>query len=272
MDPAAREARVTYAVTLGPACTFGSVALDGTGAFPRERVLEVISIKAGEPYSQARIDEAIAALVRLGIFASVEGSAQLSPPGEPQRTVLPAVFHVTPATSQNYGLGGGAEAGARVEAHLVGSYEHHNVFGQLGRLSLEGKVGGVVYPWSLESLSLPAQGLLEVRGRADLVQPVSLRSQTNLLGGVAGSVYELLPGDLLGYYEVVGKVGVERDLWESRVHLGLLGNVQYDQPFLYPDYGSPLSASSGYGSVTIPFVRFVASLNLRTNEERNPIR
>jgi hypothetical protein len=97
----------------------------------------------------------------------------------------------------------------------------------------------------------------------------------NVLGGAAFSMYELLPGDLLGYLEVSGKVGVERSFWASAVHVALLGKVQFDQPFLYyytPDTPiTPVPPLSGYRSVTIPLVELAGSLDKRIYEKDVPL-
>jgi outer membrane protein insertion porin family/translocation and assembly module TamA len=271
VDVAAHRAHVTYAVTLGPACTFGPITLERKGALPWGRIQEVIGIAPGEPYGRARIDEAIAALSRLGVFASVEGLPQLAPENEPRRTEIPVVFRVTPASPRSFRGGVGAEAGSRVEAHVAGSFEHRNLFGQLGRLTLEARLGLVLYPLSLTTSPSggPLEPLPEARLRADLVQPLSLPSQTNALAGVGFSMYELLPSDLLGYFEVAGKAGVERSFWRSRIHVALLGKLQYDLPFLYPGV-HVLSSSIGYGAVTIPLAELDGTLDLRKGEDGTP--
>jgi hypothetical protein len=260
-----------YTVALGPTCTFGPIRLEGTGAFPWSRIKDVITIEPGEPYSRGRMDEAIAALSRLGVFASVEAVPELSPAGEPRRTDVPTVFRVTPALPRSVRWGVGIAAGAQVEAHVAGGFEHRNLFGELGRFSLDAKLGVVLYPWSLATSASagPVRPLPEARLRADLVQPILLRSETHLLAGGALNMYELLPGDLLGYFEFAGKLGVERSFWASRIHLGLLGKFQFDQPFLYPSV-TLLTASSGYGPVRVPLVELNAALDLRTGEDGKP--
>ena len=216
------------------------------------------------PGSTRRSRRSPARRLRLG-----GGLPQLSPPGGAAADGHPHRVPRDPGPPRSLRWGVGVAAGTQVEAHLAGGFEHRNLFGELGRLTLDAKLGLVLYPLVAvdDRDAGPVRPLPEARLRADLVQPISLRSQTNALAGGALNMYELLPGDLLGYFEVAGKAGVERSFWGSRVRLGLLGKFQFDQPFLYPSV-SLLPASSGYGPVTVPLVELNATLDLRTGEER----
>jgi outer membrane protein insertion porin family/translocation and assembly module TamA len=274
VDRTAHRAHVTYTVALGPACTFGpvTVTLDGRGNFLSGQIREVAGIAEGEPYAQKRIDQAKKAIRRLGVFDTVEARPELSPAGEPPQTHVPLVLLVAPAPRRPKGsLDVAFEAGSQVEAHVKGGLKLRNLFGRLGQLSLDAKLGLVLYPLSLSTTGneAPIHPLPQARLGADLTQPISLPSQTNALAGAAVAMYQLFPSDLLGYFEVSGKAGVERSFWASAVHLALLGKVQYDLPFLYPSV-TPLPATSGYGPVTVPLVELDGSLDKRRYEETDP--
>ena len=270
-DLIAHHAHVDYKVALGPACTFGLISLEGTRELPLPWIKgDLIAIKQGEPYSRARVDEAIAALDRLGVFASVE--VPDPSPEEPRQTVIPIAFSVTPDLPKTLDWGGGASAGSQVEGHVRGGFEHHDLRGELGRLTVDARLGLVLYPLALSTTAVAGQvkPLPQARLRADLVQPIELSSQTNVLVGGALNMYELLPGDLLGYFEATGKAGAERSFLGSLVHVALLGKFQFDQPFLYPSVNL-LTASQGYGPVRVPLVELNGAFDHRLGEDGKPL-
>src|SRR5262249_47369209 len=149
--------------------------------------------------------------------------------------VVPVIFHVTPTTLRTLKLGGGAEVGSRVLVSLVSSWDNRNFFGGLRDFSIEGKPDVVVYPLTIRGNAHtdPFQPRPEGRFSASLVQPGFIEARTRGLVSLSLNWTQLLPTERLGYIELAGRTGLERDFWGSRVHLGVYGSMSLDQPMNY---------------------------------------
>jgi outer membrane protein insertion porin family/translocation and assembly module TamA len=275
VDPVEREARITYDIDAGPACTFGPITIEGYGDLPVDKLRQAIHIQEGTKYSTDRIDAAAAALGDLRVLGSVQATPELSQE-EPRATVIPVTFHVTPTTLRTVKLGVGAEVGSRVEWHGVASWDNRNFLGGLRHFFIEGRPGFVINPLTFSTLFskpvTPIQILFEARLHAELQQPGFIEARTTGLLSLAANMYQLQPLDTLGYLELGGKTGVSRDFWGRRVNTALSFNMSFDQPIQLQDY-TPIDVARGYHRLVIPFVQITGILDLRygVDGKRDPI-
>lgn len=274
VDLLTHRADITYTARLGPPCTFGPITIQGLGELPEQRLRAALGIKEGQVYSSSKLQAAEAALSSFGVLGSADAVPDLGPP---DRTVIPVVFQVTPTPLKTAKVGGGAELGSRIEAHLVFGWENKNFFGGLRRFSIEAKPAAVFYPYTLNSLFSPQPDtfhvLPELRVHSELTQPGFIEARTRGLVNLSANVYRLITGDvdkeIVGYLEFAGKTGMEREFWDRRVSLGLYFNFQNEQPFSYRHY-APVDPKTGFQAVNIPYAQALATLDMRNGESGKP--
>jgi outer membrane protein insertion porin family/translocation and assembly module TamA len=277
VDLVAHRADVHYDASLGPPTKFGPITIEGAGDLPMDRIRQAIDIKEGTPYSSGTIDSAQVALSDLRVFGSVEAVPQLTPRDKPQSewvTHVPVVFHVTPTTLKTGKAGFGFEVGSRVAVRGVFGWENRNFLGGLRTLTLEAKPGFVLYPYTLNNLFTVAPSILpELRVHAVLEQPGFIEARTHGILSTDFAMYQLQPAAELGYLEVTGKTGVQRDWWDGRVHVAIFPNVQFDLPV---DLHIPVAKApggGGYNNLLLPFLQLIGTLDLRrgVDGKRDPI-
>jgi outer membrane protein insertion porin family/translocation and assembly module TamA len=272
------EAQIIYTIELGPKCTFGDITVVGLGELPEAPIRNAIGIEKGDEFSTADLSSAEIALADLGVFGAVDVRPQLSPEGSPPNPVVPVTFELQPAPLHAVKLGVGAEVGSIVEGHAVGGWENRNFLGGLRRLTVEARPGLVLYPLSLGKILDPEESsgdvtvLPQLRLRFDLRQPIPFDTRTNArLGGEfnlytppTGNVDPPLPY-ILGYRTYSGVFGFDRPFFDAMVHLGLYYNLEYNDPFSYNEVPIP----QGFGSVLVPSLQAIASLDLRYDAQGN---
>ncbi|WP_257792784.1 MULTISPECIES: outer membrane protein assembly factor [Sorangium] len=303
VDLVKNEARVRYTIELGPECTFGKVKLEGLGELPEGPVRTAIGIEEGERFSTAALSEAEQALADFGVFGAVAVKPELAPPGQPRSPVVPVTFSVEPAALRAVKLGGGAEVGSRVEAHLVAGWEDRNFLGGLRRFNIEARPGLVFYPVEFSTLFGEDLGdtfrlLPEIQLRSELRQPGAFERRTAAVLRGSFKLYcprtgefctkpdaakkpeEVEPGNaantppeppehaIVGYREYVGSIGLERPFLKSDLNAALLYNVQLNSPFTYNDVPLPL----GFQSIFIPYLQALVSYDRRLNRAGKPDR
>ncbi|WP_437928218.1 POTRA domain-containing protein [Sorangium sp. So ce291] len=303
VDLVKNQARVRYTIELGPECTFGKVNLKGLGEIPEAPVRTAIGIEEGKRFSTAVLAEAEQALADFGVFGAVAVKPELAPPGQPRSPVVPVTFSVEPAALRAVRLGGGAEVGSRVEAHLVAGWEDRNFLGGLRRLNVEARPGMVFYPVEFSNLLGDELGdtfrlLPEIQLRAELRQPGALERRTaavlrgsfklycpqtgefctspeddsNTAAGKPGTSptppQERPEHAIVGYREYVGSIGLERPFLKSDLNAALLYNVQLNSPFTY----NPAPLPSGFGTIFIPYLQALVSYDRRLNRAGKPDR
>ncbi|WP_437571219.1 autotransporter assembly complex protein TamA [Sorangium sp. So ce542] len=302
VDLVKNEARVRYTIELGPECTFGKVKLEGLGELPEGPVRTAIGIEEGERFSTAALAEAEQALADFGVFGAVAVKPELAPPGQPRSPVVPVTFSVEPAALRAVKLGGGAEVGSRVEAHLVAGWEDRNFLGGLRRFNIEARPGLVFYPVEFSTLLGEDLGdtfrlLPEIQLRSELRQPGAFERRTAAVlrgsfklycprtgefctkpdteepeegepGNAANPPQEPLEHAIVGYREYVGSIGLERPFLKSDLNAALLYNVQLNSPFSYNDVPLPL----GFQSIFIPYLQALVSYDRRLNRAGKPDR
>jgi outer membrane protein insertion porin family/translocation and assembly module TamA len=301
VDPATHRATLVYTIDAGPACTFGDVDIEGHGSLPKNKLLQAIHIRKGTPYSVDRLEAAQGALSDLRVLGSVEAVPQLSyaPGGEAvagalsamapptglaalaaqgdmvdkRESVVPVVFRVTPTTLGAGKVGFGAELGSKVEVHAVGTWEHRNALGGLRHVTIELKPGVVINPVTFATLfSSPATSLKplpEVRFHAELEQPGFLEERTRGRVNLAVNLYQLQPLETLGYLELAGKAGIDRNFWGKRVNAALYLNMAFDQPMLLNPM-TTIDTAKGFHRLVLPNVQTLGVLDYRMGADGKP--
>ncbi|WP_438026867.1 BamA/OMP85 family outer membrane protein [Sorangium sp. So ce233] len=302
VDLVKNEARVRYTIELGPECTFGKVNLKGLGEIPEAPVRTAIGIEEGERFSTSVLADAEQALADFGVFGAVAVKPELAPPGQPRSPVVPVTFSVEPAALRAVRLGGGAEVGSRVEAHLVAGWEDRNFLGGLRRFNIEARPGLVFYPVEFSTLfgselKDDFRLLPEIQLRSELRQPGAFEHRTAAVlrgsfklycpqtgefctkpdppeekEGESGSAANPPPEEsehsIVGYREYVGSIGLERPFLKSDLNASLLYNVQLNSPFTYNSAPLPV----GFGTIFIPYLQATVSYDRRLNRAGKPDR
>ena len=278
VDLTKHEATVVYTLELGPASKFGPITIEGNAPLPTARLLAAVNVHEGQRYSTSALESAEIALSELGVFGSIQAVPQLSTGAQARSPVVPVVFRASVAPLHGAQLGGGLEAGGRVEVHLQARWEDKNFLGGLRHLAVEMRPGLVFYPMTLQTLLTPPTRVLpEVRLRSELQQPGFLEARTTGVLSAAANVYRLptndpavVEQDVVGYLELAGRAGVERRLWNSRVSVSLYGSVQNDRPFLYNNCCT--ARPVGFTPITIPLLQTTGALDLRVGQNGRPDR
>ena len=114
IDPASHSATLQVSIDSGPAFTFGELQVRGLSRYPSELVSNANLIRAGEPYSQARLAELQARVLNTGYFRTVFASIDADPE-HPQQ--VPVHVDVTEQPSKRVGIGAGisTDSGARLQ-------------------------------------------------------------------------------------------------------------------------------------------------------------
>ena len=177
-------ANVVIDTVPGETATFGSYVIDGLdpdGNGPRKQEIQepplrrAIGIKAGQPYSTARIDDAVQALLDLEVFSAVEIVPDLT---HPESRVVPLKVHLEPTRLRQVKLGGGIELDdIKTELHAITGWEDHNFFGGLRDFKVDFKPGVVLFPTRIDSLVTPTE--LFTRGEDSRSNSVSQDSSNH---------------------------------------------------------------------------------------------
>ena len=273
VDLITHKADVEVVIDAGPLTTFGPIRIEGAGGLPESRLRQAIAIVPGEPYSTARLESSQSALSDLRVFGSVEAAPEIGNEGE-RPTAVPVVFRVTPTPLKTVKMGAGFELGTRVATRGVASWENRNFLGGLRTFTVEGKPGIVFFPYNVATLFGGGDGkqpefqlVPEMRLHTALVQPGFLEARTrgNLSAGI--NLYQIQNTSALTYFELAGKAGLDRGLWDGRVQLGLSLNMQFDVPL------DRFKIDSSYDTLLLPLVNTIATLDYRhdRNGKRDPI-
>jgi outer membrane protein insertion porin family/translocation and assembly module TamA len=272
VDLVEHRATVVFTADAGPATKFGKISIEGAPDLPRDRLRQAIAIKEGEPYSTAKLDSAQVALSDLRVIGSVDATPELAK--DRSVTEIPVVFHLTPTTLKTVKMGFGAEVGNRISAHGLAGWENKNFLGGLRSFTVEAKPGLVFFPYAFpfrKTTDADFALVPEMRLHTALAQPGFIESRTR--GSVSAdlNMFQLQTTDTLGYIEFATRWGVERDLWDGRIHLGLYANAQVDQPLKLQIPGAEvLSSAGGYHFLAVPFAQSTFALDLRQNAAGKP--
>ncbi len=266
VDVVRHQADVVYTLTPGPKCVLGPIRVEGLGELPEGPVRRAMDLREGMDFSQRELDDAQQQLLDLGVFASVEITAERSEGAQPSR-VVPVVVRVAPSRLRTIRLGGGVELDAlKTDVHAIVGWEHRNFLGGLRSFRVAFRPGVVLYPIRLNNLVEPEAPLLEERLRVDFKQPGFVEARTDGFVRPEFNVYPVLinpdppPGArVLGYAELRNAIGVERSFW--RLHASISHNVQLAYPFGYLGAKDPT-----LGPVLISYPAFFTALDFRDDK------
>jgi outer membrane translocation and assembly module TamA len=243
-------AKVGYAITLGPRCTFGDIELLGLGGLPEWQIRPALGLEKGDVYSTAKLSDAERVLAEFGVFGSIAIEPQLSK-AEPLATEVPIKIRLQPATLGAVRLGGGIEVGDQVAAHALAGWQHKNAAGALDRFSVEARPRLVLYPWRLGTLfgeelttGEPVVFLVpEIVLRLQYALPMPFDPPTSLFVQSSGSIalerntdpppYLTETSDIQGEYLLEHRQGIQRKFWQSHILLSLSHNLSFSFPFSY---------------------------------------
>ncbi len=281
VDRATHTATATFTIDAGPLCTFGPISIEGHGDLPEDKLRAVLDIEPGERFSTEALDRAQVALGDTGVLGSVSTEVVRSPEGAPRRPVVPVRFLVQKTSLRSLVVGGGAELGSSVRAHLVTSWEHRNFLGGLRRLFVDARAGARFYPLQLVNWDVPEPGvrvLPEVRTTAELRQPGLFEERTTGSGRFELKFFRPDTADTNGVpsallyenLELHGTLGLDRPFWKSRVRLGASVNGQLIAPI--PVYGTPGESGLpvGFDWIYMPYLEANVALDLRRGRRNKP--
>lgn len=219
----AREAQrcdVIYRVWPGPLVRVASVAVNGQGEVPAERILRRSDIEVGAVATAELLEQTRAQIYDLGVFYSVTVKVDVAhvtellggrpPTWDNVRTLRPpkelsVTIGVNETPMSEVRLGAGMEVGnVRTDGHVRAGFEHRNLFGHLEYLDLSVRPAYVVLPNFFGSIDDHGFGLST---DASLRFPGLIEEYTHL---ALSAEYEL--GVHVGYrsHSVGGGVAVSR--------------------------------------------------------------
>lgn len=282
IDLTRRTADIRLKVTLGPACKFGKITIEGLGEIPESQVRAALGFEEGDRFSTAKIESAEAALADFNVFGATEFLPQRSPEGQPQDPVVPVIVRVEPAALRSVRAGVGAEAGDRVEAHVLFGWEDRNFTRLLDRFSVDIRPGLVFYPLQLGTLAEEPpfiEVLPHFRVRTQYRIPLPFEPRT--VASTSGEFNLARPRNadtpeapdenenILGYREYVARFGLERRFFKSVFLVAPSYNIQIEDPFSYNLDETP----EGFTPLVISFLELFLELDMRKNVDgkRDPI-
>jgi len=251
LDLVRHVATVVINTAPGETAKFGTYVIDGLdpdGNGPRKQEIQepplrrTIDIASGQPYSTKRIDDAVQALLDLGVLSAVEIVPDLS---HPETRVVNMKVHLEPARLRQIRLGGGIEIDEiKDEIHAIIGWEDHNFLGGLRDFRVDFKPGVVLFPTRVDNWVAPTYVFPEEKLQLELKQPGFIEARTTGFIRPAFNVFPLLvqtdtaaSSPVVGYVESKVSVGVNRQIW--KLYTSLSYNIQIEDPFAYKDALDP---------------------------------
>ena len=146
-NPAGTEAAIIVFAREGPRIVVGEITVVGNERLSREEILREITLKPGEPYSEAARVESQRRLYNLSSFRAVRITAQPRLPGETETQI---VVSVEESSAFTLGYGGGVEAGTYPRSVEGGGVEDRvavspRAFIEVGRRNLGGRNRAITF-------------------------------------------------------------------------------------------------------------------------------
>lgn len=219
IDRDQKVARVTYILEPGPACTFGTVRVEGNEDIPAQLITIAASIREGKAYSHESLVDAEAAIFALGAFSAVE----VIPQGDGSRVDLVAKVRIgrLERWSAGFGVMSGTlqrsldlESIPQWDVHLSGSYENRDLFGGLRRLRIEDRPRLIFLDDFPKGRGGPHLGnLITLR----FEQPQTFEARTTLFFEAS---WDWGPDPFYGYFrhDITTKLGLSRPFWRNKIN------------------------------------------------------
>lgn len=247
VDVAEHRAEVRFEVSPGPVARFGAIQIIGLKEIPPEPVLDSIYIQRGDPYSLTEIEDAYAALVNLGVFATVEVRQDKTRPDTEQ---VPITFVVQEGSLRALRAGIGARIDPlKVSNHLRLGWQDRNFLGGMRDVLLEIRPSLTYFPLNSERLfqaigGAPEQArvcclLVGNEAMVEIKRPSFIEARTS--GSLRGeyNIYPLLftnmePDDpVIRYDEFRASASLERAFFYHHLFVRPSFNFQLNQPGSY---------------------------------------
>ena len=149
VDPAAREARLVVEIDSGPPFVFGGIEVTGLQRYPTSMVMNLNTIRPGEPYDEDQLLIFQRRLLQGGRFASAVVSASRD---SAEAQAMPIRVSVVEAAARKIELGAGysTDRGPRLQAgysdyNFMDRAWRFNSTAKIDRLSEE-VIGGLTFP------------------------------------------------------------------------------------------------------------------------------
>ena len=265
IDRDQKIARVTYLLEPGPACTFGTVTVEGADDVPSELIIQAASIREGKAYSHESLIDAETAIFALGAFSAV----QVVPQGDGSRVDLVAKVRVgrLERWSAGFGVMSGTlqrsldlESIPQWDVHLSGAYENRDLFGGLRRLRIEDRPRLIFLDDFPKAAGGPHLGnLVTLR----FEQPQMFEARTTLF---FESTWDFGPDPFYGYFrhDITTKLGLSRPFWRNKIQTRAA--IAHD---LYDITSSTLGKAEGkVSSYKLPYLEQQLILDFRDNRTR----
>ncbi|HWA76145.1 MAG TPA: BamA/TamA family outer membrane protein [Polyangiaceae bacterium] len=264
VDVAAHTAHMTYAVDAGPRAHYGAVTIVGLQQIPEGPVRDNLSLREGDVYNEAELEDAQRALISLGVFSNVDVHADRS---HPEQSAVPIQVRVRESALRTLRLGGGAHFDVlRLSARLETGWEHKNFLGGMRYFSVDARPGLTFFPTRIDHLVPWTRYLPENRVGVELRQPSFLEGRTTGALSAQYNVYPLLyplPDDvnpedepIIGYQEVKASARVQRAFFGHHLDVVPSYNWQANFPFNYQG-----DRASLLDSVRVSFPELVTTLS-----------
>jgi translocation and assembly module TamA len=153
IDPDAKSADLSVAISSGPAFHFGEIDVRGLDRYSPELVKSFSTIRPGDLYGERPLDEFIRRLLASGYFASVQASIVPLPEHADNATVTLSVIEA-PTKRFEFGLGYSTDT----EFKASGSYSDVNIDGHGLQLHADARVETKLASGSIRFVLPPAPG------------------------------------------------------------------------------------------------------------------
>jgi outer membrane protein insertion porin family/translocation and assembly module TamA len=227
-------------------------------------VRDNLSLREGDVYNEAELEDAQRALISLGVFSNVDVHADRS---HPEQSAVPIQVRVRESALRTLRLGGGAHFDVlRLSARLETGWEHKNFLGGMRYFSVDARPGLTFFPTRIDHLVPWTRYLPENRVGVELRQPSFLEGRTTGALSAQYNVYPLLyplPDDvnpedepIIGYQEVKASARVQRAFFGHHLDVVPSYNWQANFPFNYQG-----DRASLLDSVRVSFPELVTTLS-----------
>lgn len=261
VDLTTATAKLRFTVVPGRSAKISAVRFTGLDELPLPKVRHVFGIDEGDDYSSEDVDEARQALLDLGVFAVVEVTLDTKQLESNGLVALDVSCEVSKLRALL--LGGGLQFDSlKTDVHGTIGWQSSNFLGGLRRFEIRFKPGIVLYPTRFPDVQTPEKLLFEEKLVGTLRQPAFIESRTTGLARAEYNVYPvLLPGsttqNVLGYHEVRGTVGLERQFFGGKLFVSPQYGAQGNFPFDY------IGRTPDAQTLIISYVDIFANLDFR---------